>query len=230
MYLFAESEDQDFEEVSGSDIQATDGSWEENWLFQKKKIKTIHSVPVPMLVPNPNSEYRAMIGDREADDTTDLSDNGSDAEEEQAEYKSDIQLVLDSKRVIGGKSSTIEEALDFEPDSLTIIGEPLEYEDEDDRNTQAINVDVGNKIVNDTVNQKLVTNIEYKDVLIFGIDSGPLPKAEFSMKEEIHRTCLNGSVDEVDGTDEMKDSGIEVTVKEDYQKNRGKYKQILIRR
>lgn len=175
-----------------------------------------------MLVPNSNTEYRAMIGDRDADDTTDLSDNASDAEEDESGYKSDVKRVLDSKHIIGGKSSTIEEVLDFEPDSLTIIGEPLEYEDEEDRNTTSANADPGKNIVNDTVNEKLVNHIENKDVLVFGIESGPVPKTEFNLKEEIHRTCLNGSVDVVDGKREINENEVDANVKENYQKNRGK--------
>ncbi|CAG9580954.1 unnamed protein product [Danaus chrysippus] len=169
------NEFRDFDEVSGSDIQAADGSWEENWLFQKKKIKTIQSAPVPMLVPNSNTQYRALIGDRDADDTTDLSDNASDAEEDQ--YKSSIQKAVASKHVIGGKPK-IEEVLDFEPDSLNIVDDIEIYEEEhqDDKN------------IPDAA--EIVRNDESK--LVVAVDSGPIHKAEFNLKEEIHRTVVNG--------------------------------------
>ncbi|XP_045488614.1 uncharacterized protein LOC110994984 isoform X2 [Pieris rapae] len=182
-----ENIDRDFDEVSGSDIQAIDGSWEENWLFQKKKIKNIQSVPVPMLVPNSNTEYRVLIGDRDADDTTDLSDNASDTEENET-YQSDIKKVLESKHVIGGKPK-VDEVLDFEPDSLMSVNGSEEFE----------------KIYNeyskgeDTVDAVEVKNVGIQEIdrhedsiLLLGVDSGPLPKTEFNLKEEIHRTAING--------------------------------------
>lgn len=148
-----------------------------------------------MLVPNSNTEYRALIGDRDADDTTDLSDNASEAEEE-AEYKSDIKKVLDSKHVIGGKPK-IEEILDYEPDSLTIVdGENIdknnEYSDLKDNIVDAINNEINDNVKNNSDNR----TDEKDSVLILGIDSGPLSTAEFCLKEDIHRTLLNGNVDE----------------------------------
>nr|XP_049691969.1 uncharacterized protein LOC126053476 isoform X3 [Helicoverpa armigera]XP_049692307.1 uncharacterized protein LOC110380762 isoform X3 [Helicoverpa armigera] len=194
-----DNEDREFDEVSSSDLQAVDGTWEENWLFQKKKIKTIQSVPVPMLVPNSNTEYRALIGDRDADDTTDLSDNASDSEE-QAEYKSDMKKVLDSKHVIGGKPKVEEN--DFEPDSLTII----EGADDFDKLVEKIDDDATVDAIINEINENNVTIVETNGVnstdqvdggkLVISIDSGPLTKAEFAVKEEIHRTLLNGNADE----------------------------------
>ncbi|XP_072947710.1 uncharacterized protein M7BP isoform X2 [Epargyreus clarus] len=197
-----DNEDRDFDEVSSSDIQAADGSWEENWLFQKKKIKTIQSVPVPMLVPNSNTEYRALIGDRDAEDTTDLSDNASDAEEQSEEFKSDVKRVLDSKHVIGGKPKV--DALDFEPDSLMSVDGTDDFEklyneyNQSEDTVDAVNtkfVENGNSN-NEKVNGDLEENLDNKNdsILIVGVDSGPLPKAEFNVKEEIHRT-LNGNAE-----------------------------------
>lgn len=197
--FFPDNEDREFDEVSGSDIQAVDGSWEENWLFQKKKIKTIQSVPVPMLVPNSNTEYRVLIGDRDADDTTDLSDNASDVEED-SQYKSDIKRVLDSKHVIGGKPTLVDDGMDFEPDSLTILDEADDFEKVDDfeykdpKVVDAINSEFDD---NDVNKNKISDKVEdgNDSIMVLGIDSGPLSKAEFNLKEEIHRTLLNGNAD-----------------------------------
>ncbi|GBP42804.1 hypothetical protein EVAR_83321_1 [Eumeta japonica] len=198
----SENDDRDFDEVSGSDLQASDGTWEENWLFQKKKIKTIQSVPVPMLVPNSNTEYRVLIGDKDVDDTSDLSDNVSDAEEE-AGFKSDIKRVLDSKHVIGGKPM-IDEFLDVEPDSLTNLDEvdgtkttnhnnqrqeinsvPVS-ENNNEITLESDKVDVNNEPANET-NDDAVLTVE--------IDSGPLLKPEFVVTE-IHRTAsYNKNID-----------------------------------
>lgn len=56
-----------------------------------------------MLVPSPSTEFRALIGDRDADDTTDLSETGSDIDD--TETVSTIKNILvDSRTVIGGKN------------------------------------------------------------------------------------------------------------------------------
>ncbi|CAH2256773.1 jg10984 [Pararge aegeria aegeria] len=188
----------EFDEVSGSDIQAIDGSWEENWLFQKKKIKNIQSAPVPMLVPNSNTQYRALIGDRDAEDTTDLSDNASDVEEQDIEYKSDVKKVLDSKHVIGGKAK-VDEVLDFEPDSLTIIDESQNIVDsysdrvisEDTVDFKQPDIEINNDINNGTITNE-IHNDNHDSILLLDVDSGPLSKTEFNLKEEIHRTIMNG--------------------------------------
>ncbi|XP_013176316.1 PREDICTED: uncharacterized protein LOC106124317 isoform X2 [Papilio xuthus] len=186
-----DNEDHDFDEISSSDIQAVDGSWEENWLFQKKKIKTIQSVPVPMLVPNSNADYRALIGDRDAEDTTDLSDNASDAEEQAADYKSDVKKVLDSKHIIGGKAKVPEiHTDDFEADSLDnmiFIGS----DDNEKYNDTTIDENISTDFDNEG-NINLVNNNEENDsILLLDVESGPPPKAEFNLNEEIHRSIFN---------------------------------------
>ncbi|CAH2102986.1 unnamed protein product [Euphydryas editha] len=217
----SDNEFRDFDEISGSDIQAVDGSWEENWLFQKKKIKNIQSAPVPMLVPNSNTQYRALIGDRDADDTTDLSDNGSDNEEE-LEYTSDVKKVLNSKHVIGGKPK-LEEILDFEPDSLMIIDSNEEFERTDKIIEKEEPVTTGDKDVfnqKDIKHEKIVYNTNdngHDSILVLGVNSGPISMAEFNLKEEIHRTTLNGHADNFanDTTGEdTTDSSINPKIKE----------------
>lgn len=57
-------------------------SWEENWLFQRRRLKAggvtgsvkRAPMPVPMLVPNPSEDFKARIGDRDAEEVSDLSD------------------------------------------------------------------------------------------------------------------------------------------------------------
>lgn len=56
-----------------------------------------------MLVPNPTTEAKVFIGDKEAENTSDLSDVASDYEE--VEVTPTINTILvDSKTVIGGKN------------------------------------------------------------------------------------------------------------------------------
>ncbi|KAK5646149.1 hypothetical protein RI129_004613 [Pyrocoelia pectoralis] len=67
------------QEASSSDEENRSKDWQENWKLQKRQFTgTASPVPVPMLVPNPTNEAKVLIGDREADDTTDLSDAGSE--------------------------------------------------------------------------------------------------------------------------------------------------------
>lgn len=123
-------------------IYANNNTWEENWLFQKKRIKTSQSVPVPMLIPNSNTEYRALIGDRDADDTTDLSDIGSETEE----ISSDIKHVLiNSKTIIGGKNPDIISAMIDQDDSPNDL-----VKDDDEENNK---IDLRTEIDNDDVKQ-----------------------------------------------------------------------------
>nr|XP_018914051.1 PREDICTED: uncharacterized protein LOC109041967 isoform X2 [Bemisia tabaci] len=77
----ASSSDDDWSEndsTDGLDIVNPVDSWEENWLFQRRRLAKNNSchqpVPVPMLVPNPALEYRALIGDVDADEMSDLSE------------------------------------------------------------------------------------------------------------------------------------------------------------
>lgn len=59
-------------------------SWEENWLFQKKRVQT-QADPVAMLVPNPGADFKALIGDKDAEDTSDLSECSSAQSDEEIE-------------------------------------------------------------------------------------------------------------------------------------------------
>lgn len=78
--------------------------FEDNWTLQKRKYASSSSpVPVPMLVPNPTTEAKVFIGEKEAENTSDLSDVASDYDE--IEVNPTINSILvDSKTVIGGKN------------------------------------------------------------------------------------------------------------------------------
>lgn len=60
-------------------------SWEDNWLFQKKKSARSQPDAVAMLVPSSNTCYKALIGDRDAEDTSDLSECSSTRSDEEIE-------------------------------------------------------------------------------------------------------------------------------------------------
>lgn len=87
IYIFSESSVVDPDDQG---ISTTVDSWEDNWLFQKKRVNRLsgsnnyhhHPVPVPMLVPNPCEVTRPLIGDRDADETSELSDYSNSALDE----------------------------------------------------------------------------------------------------------------------------------------------------
>lgn len=78
--------------------------WQDNWYLQKRAFAGAHSpVPVPMLVPLPNGEAKVLIGDKEAEDTSDLSDAASDYGDAQAAPGIN-SILVDSRTVIGGRN------------------------------------------------------------------------------------------------------------------------------
>lgn len=91
-------------------------SWEENWLFQKRKIHA-RSEPVSMLVPNASSEFRALIGDRDAEDTSDLSECSAQSDEE---IEQEIRVVI---------SNVVPQTSDSEKKTLDIKAIQLESSD-----------------------------------------------------------------------------------------------------
>lgn len=60
-------------------------SWEDNWLFQKKKTSRSQPDAVAMLVPSSNADFKALIGDRDAENTSDLSECSSTKSDEEIE-------------------------------------------------------------------------------------------------------------------------------------------------
>ncbi|XP_055536862.1 mucin-17-like isoform X4 [Wyeomyia smithii] len=94
----------------------TDTTWEENWLFKKRKLKTTESA-IAMLVPSPTEEVKALIGDKNADEVSDLSEAGSDLEDYDSESNSK-DLNLSSKSSAPTTGTTNDDAVQ---DSLVSI-------------------------------------------------------------------------------------------------------------
>ncbi|XP_064544125.1 putative uncharacterized protein DDB_G0291812 isoform X5 [Drosophila montana] len=125
-----ESED---DVVSMSSSMVGDGTWEDNWLFKKKR-STLQSSATPssigMLVPAPKENVRAQIGDRTADEVSDLSEMGSDAEESSLDLLrcNELNDRLLSKHLIGGQNTklVLDELVDRT--SLTSNTLPAEHE------------------------------------------------------------------------------------------------------
>lgn len=123
----SDSFDEDIESINSND---TEGNWQENWLFKKRKLKNETAAAIGMLVPSPMEDVKALIGDKTTDEVSDLSEAGSDLDDDEMEpvngrRSADIpHSLVESKTIIGGKNEfgsfdeakTIEQLL--QPDSL----------------------------------------------------------------------------------------------------------------
>lgn len=107
----------------------TDGTWDDNWLFKKKVLKS-DATSIAMLVPSPTEEVKALIGDKNADEVSDLSEAGTDDEDEQPASLDIPNILVQNKTIIGGKNEfaqykePIKEAKSEIPASLNIF-EPV---------------------------------------------------------------------------------------------------------
>ncbi|KAH8372622.1 hypothetical protein KR009_001280 [Drosophila setifemur] len=121
-----ESED-DIGSISSSMIG--DGNWEDNWLFKKKR-SSANPSSIGMLVPAPKDNVRAQIGDKTADEVSDLSEMGSDIEDSSLDllHCNDLNDRLLSKHLIGGQNTklVLDELVDRT--SLTSHTVPEEHE------------------------------------------------------------------------------------------------------
>ncbi|XP_037085625.1 uncharacterized protein LOC119106133 [Pollicipes pollicipes] len=68
-------------EDSASDADRT--SWEENWLFRRRRLtqanRLLGEEAVPMLVPDPSQRVAVTVGSRDVDELSDLSERGSES-------------------------------------------------------------------------------------------------------------------------------------------------------
>lgn len=122
----SELNDDDRDSLTSS---GTDGTWDENWLFKKKVLKN-DATSIAMLVPSPTEDVKALIGDMNADEVSDLSEAGSDDEDEQPASLDIPNILVQNKTIIGGKNEfaqykePIKETKSEIPASLNIF-EPI---------------------------------------------------------------------------------------------------------
>ncbi|XP_063913596.1 uncharacterized protein LOC135130174 isoform X2 [Zophobas morio] len=92
-----------------------------NWYLQKPQIYETNSpVPVPMLVPNSLTSAKVLIGDKEVDDTSDLSDANSD----DVNVNSQIQeLIVDSavKKILSEEETSFDSGVREDRDDYNEI-------------------------------------------------------------------------------------------------------------
>ncbi|XP_036332157.1 uncharacterized protein LOC118743527 isoform X2 [Rhagoletis pomonella] len=106
-----ESEDDDHASISSSIL--AEGTWEDNWLFKKKRSSLTASITgsVGMLVPAPKDDVRAQIGDKTTDEISDLSEMGSDTDDSSSKIIcAKIDPLNDrilNKHLIGGQNTKV---------------------------------------------------------------------------------------------------------------------------
>ncbi|XP_036332158.1 uncharacterized protein LOC118743527 isoform X3 [Rhagoletis pomonella] len=107
-----ESED-DGDHASISSSILAEGTWEDNWLFKKKRSSLTASITgsVGMLVPAPKDDVRAQIGDKTTDEISDLSEMGSDTDDSSSKIIcAKIDPLNDrilNKHLIGGQNTKV---------------------------------------------------------------------------------------------------------------------------
>ena len=157
----------------------TDATWEDNWLFKKRKLKT-ENQSIAMLVPSPTEEIKALIGDKNADETSDLSEN-SDTEDDvivknKATYTNTLLIEAKVKQVPVAEISAVNAAA---PDSLKSMQSLISF---DTNNSDVITEAKNNRLLNDVVTKTPPTTPEPIEKINF-ILSGPVTVGENPLSE-----------------------------------------------
>ncbi|CAD7092323.1 unnamed protein product [Hermetia illucens] len=81
-------------------------TWEGNWLFKKKRPGHESPAAVGMLVPCPKEDVKTQIGDKTADELSDLSEAGSECGDNNIDEIEDNppNALIQNRNIIGGKS------------------------------------------------------------------------------------------------------------------------------
>lgn len=150
----------DYMSVTSSAIG--DGTWEKNWLFKKKRTTLSGSVTansVGIVVPDPKEDVRAQIGDKTADEVSDLSELGSDTDDSLDSLRSKLEPINDrliNKHLIGGQNNKM--ILDELIERSSMISNTLPSGQEppytDACNEHVIDAPTKNEAINDNVTQQ----------------------------------------------------------------------------
>ncbi|XP_054741086.1 uncharacterized protein LOC129246358 [Anastrepha obliqua] len=127
-----ESEEEDHASISSSIL--AEGTWEDNWLFKKKRSSLTASMTgsVGMLVPAPKDDVRAQIGDKTTDEISDLSEMGSDTDDSSLKIvRTNLDPLNDrilNKHLIGGQNTKV--VLDELIETASLISNTTQSVDE----------------------------------------------------------------------------------------------------
>lgn len=142
-----------------SPFQDSTDDWHENWYFQKRRLTSSNSpVPVPMLVPNPITEAKVLIGDKEAEELSDIDSDYGDPE-----VVPDIKNILvNSKTIIGGKNviTAIDETDNAVPateDTVKRSVEEVEYRENECGQVDQVETVLRHEVPEDTNVEELLT-------------------------------------------------------------------------
>lgn len=154
--------------VSITSSQLGDGNWEDNWLFKKKKSSLkapVTSGGVGMLVPAPKEDVRAQIGDKIADEISDLSEAGSETDDSSLDLMRGGQLDplndrLLNKHLIGGQNTKM--VLDELIDSASVISSTSPAENEpaytETKNTHLVKTTTKTEAINTAVKKSVLSH------------------------------------------------------------------------
>lgn len=164
-----ESEEDDFVSVTSS--AKGEGTWEHNWLFKKKHSSLGGSgTTASILIPNPKEDVRAQIGDKAADEVSDLSELGSETDDSSSGLLSTkldpLNDRLLNKHIIGGQNS--KSVLDelIESSSVVLNAVPSEQDETytDTLNEHVVDAPPKNEAINDEISkpETIDTELERK--------------------------------------------------------------------
>lgn len=139
-----------------------DGTWENNWLFKKKKPTlggTVAASSVGMLVPDPKEDVRAQIGDKTADEVSDLSELGSDTDDSLEILRTKLDPINDrliNKHLIGGQNNklVLDELIERSSMISNTMPTDLEQAYTETRNEHVIEASATTEAINADVNQQ----------------------------------------------------------------------------
>ncbi|XP_058986780.1 metabotropic glutamate receptor-like protein P [Musca domestica] len=161
--VVATESEMEYDYMSVTSSAVGDSAWENNWLFKKKKPSlaggSISTSSVGMLVPDPKEDVRAQIGDKTADEISDLSELGSDTDDSSMDLlRANMDPVnnrLFNKHLIGGQNSKM--VLDELIERSSMISNTLHLDQEEAyAETRNVDVDVPskNEAINTNVSQQ----------------------------------------------------------------------------
>lgn len=142
----------------------TDGTWEDNWLFKRRKLKT-ENQSIAMLVPSPSEDVKALIGDKNADETSDLSEISDNEQQDDGE---DVIEVNTKSTIIKLRPEALPEIVDTQPKSEASLTEQVVKEIANDNNSN-VDPERMSLISMDTSNPNVVTEATNDNLVGMGV-------------------------------------------------------------
>uniref|UniRef100_A0A182LVG2 Uncharacterized protein n=1 Tax=Anopheles culicifacies TaxID=139723 RepID=A0A182LVG2_9DIPT len=178
------AEDDDLQSLKSN---ATDGTWEENWLFRKRQLKTTES-SIAMLVPSPTEEVKALIGDKNADEISDLSEAGSDCEGYESDGNAGRATEQSPSAVIATNSKDTSEAISSSSKTQDSLEEHLPHDSLVSINSLPVNEEVLSEATNSQLLAEQTTQNQPNGHTTAGLVSDDLISMEPELAEKVETT------------------------------------------